>query len=75
MTASTYRRWHISYDPPPILYRGADWQATHPDFDASYEGPEDGWVYDARMRVTAGSLVDLIAEIDEAEDELQATTL
>lgn len=41
----------------------------HPDFDASYEGPEDGWVYDARMHITAGSLDELKAEIDAALKE------
>lgn len=71
MTASTYRGWRVSYDPLPIPYRGADWQATHPDFDASYEGSEDGWIYDARMYVTAGSLDELKAEIDVAEAELE----
>lgn len=32
------------YDPPPIPMRGFDWSATTDNYDASYEGPEDGWV-------------------------------
>ena len=35
--ADTYRGWNLSFE---YGYH----TATHPDFDASYEGPEDGWV-------------------------------
>ena len=34
---NTYRGWHIG-----PAYHG--WEASSPNFDASYEGPEDGWV-------------------------------
>lgn len=36
--------WTISYDPPPIPVRNCDWHFTHEDYDASYEGEEDGYV-------------------------------
>lgn len=51
----TYRGWNVSFDPPPIPYRGADWQATHPDYD----GPEDN------RQVMAGSRKAIQIEIDE----------
>lgn len=35
--------WTVRYDPPPIPARNCDWQFTHADFDASYEGVENGW--------------------------------
>lgn len=37
-------KWTIHYDPPPIPVRNCDWHFTHEDYDASYEGEEDGWV-------------------------------
>lgn len=58
MTTSTYRGWTVSYDPPPIPYRGADWRAVHPDSDGE-------------LHVVAGSWVELIAEINAAEAELE----
>ena len=42
------------------------WTATHDDFDASYEGPEDGWVGNGLTcfaRTHDGLLVE-IAEIE-----------
>lgn len=39
-----YGPWTISYDPPPIPIRTMDWHFAHRDYDASYEGEEDGWV-------------------------------
>jgi hypothetical protein len=65
-----YRGWQISFDMPPIPYRGADWQAVHPDYDASYEGHEDGWVSNG-LSVTAGTYQDLLIEIDCAQDDLE----
>lgn len=35
MTASTYRGWTVSYDPPPIPYRGADWRACSSKHETS----------------------------------------
>lgn len=36
--------WTIFYDPPPIPTRSMDWGFAHDDFDASWEGEEDGYV-------------------------------
>lgn len=66
--ARTYRGWSIHYDPPPIPWRGADWRATHPDYDASYEGEEDGWVSNGKS-VAAPTREALIVEIDAWEEE------
>ena len=59
-----YRGWSIDFDMKPIPHRGADWTATHPDYDASYEGPEDGWV-GSHPVLTAATEKELWAEIDE----------
>jgi len=59
-----YRGWTVDFDMKPIPYRGADWTATHPDYDASYEGPEDGWV-GSHPVLTAATEKELWAEIDE----------
>ena len=59
-----YRGWTVDFDMKPIPYRGADWTATHPDYDASYEGPEDGWV-GSHTVLTAATEEELWAEIDE----------
>lgn len=61
-----YRGWTVDFDMKPIPYRGADWTATHPDYDASYEGPEDGWV-GSHPVLTAATEKELWAEIDEWE--------
>lgn len=63
MARNTYRGWTISYDPPPIPTREFDWCATGPNYDASYEGAEDGWV-DNGEKVNAATREALIAEID-----------
>jgi hypothetical protein len=56
--------------PPERMYRGWEitWDyghftATGPDYDASWEGEEDGWV-DNGHRVSARTRDDLIAEVD-----------
>jgi hypothetical protein len=59
----TYRGWTISYDPPPIPIRYFDWIAQGPNFDASYEGEEDGWVGNGEQ-VHASTRGELIEEID-----------
>jgi hypothetical protein len=67
----THRGWTINYDHPPIPCRDFDWSATSPDYDCSYEGPEDGWF-------TSGSIVhgrtrdDVVAEIDASIAEQQS---
>lgn len=55
----TYRGWDI--------WRGRwpepEWSATSPNYDASYEGPEDGWVATGGS-VNAETREDLVEEID-----------
>jgi hypothetical protein len=58
-----YRDWQIYYQPTPLPIRHMDWNATSPDYDASYEGPEDGWVTSGK-HLTAESLEELKKEID-----------
>lgn len=67
----THRGWKIDFDAKPIPCRSFDWTATHPDYDASYEGPEDGWVSNG-LSVSAGSYKELLAEIDCAQDDWEA---
>lgn len=69
--ADTYRGWTISYDPPPIPIRDFDWRATGPNYDASYEGAEDGWV-DNGEKASATTRGALIAEIDAWFEEHSA---
>ena len=52
----TYRGWLLSFE---YGYH----TATHPDFDASYEGPEDGWV-GSHPTLQGRTPEDLRAEID-----------
>lgn len=54
----TYRGWRIDHDPPPIGYRGADWQFVHPDYDL--DDPRHGH---------AASLEAACAEIDNYETD------
>jgi hypothetical protein len=58
-----YRGWTIHYDPPPIPIRNFDWQAYGPNYDASYEGEEDGYVSNGED-ACAPSRDKLIEEID-----------
>jgi hypothetical protein len=53
----TYRGWTISWD------YGQYW-AVSPDYDASYEGEEDGWV-DNGQRVSGRTIDEVYAEVDE----------
>ena len=62
----------------PTAYRGWDiyqgrwpepaWSATGPNYDASYEGPEDGWVATGG-HVSANTREELIREIDNYIEE------
>lgn len=58
---NTYRGWHISFS--------YGWCAVHPDFDASYEGDEDGWVGNGLSISNCQSKAALLDEIDEKQDE------
>ena len=63
MPADQHRGWAISFDYPPIPCRDFDWSATSPDYDASYEGEEDGWVSSGTV-LHGRTRADVIAEID-----------
>lgn len=54
--ADKYREWVIGFDY-------GWWNATGPDYDASWEGEEEGWI-DNGHHVTARTRPDLIDEID-----------
>ena len=58
MTSITYRGWTIT---PHEFFPGFD--AIGPDYDASWEGEEDGWV-DNGHRVWGKDLEDVKNEID-----------
>jgi hypothetical protein len=58
----TYRGWKIGKN-----FVG-QFEATHPDYDASYEGPEDGWVSNGLM-TTASTMEGLRAEVDAICEE------
>jgi len=57
----TYRGWSISFEY-------GYFNATGPNYDASYEGPEDGWVSNGES-VTARTREGLIEEIDAYIEE------
>lgn len=56
-----YGQWSLVWDY-------GQWWATHADYDASYEGPEDGWV-DNGLRTSARTLITLRQEIDAINEE------
>ncbi len=60
----THRGWTIS------LNYINEWDATGPNYDASYEGPEDGWVSNGQS-VSSATLEGVRDEIDAwiAENE------
>jgi len=69
--ADTYRGWTLSFDPPPIPIRDFDWSATGPNFDASWEGEEDGWVGNGEQ-VFARTRIGVIEEINAWFEEQSA---
>lgn len=64
VTPTEYRGWTINWDY-------GQYSATGPNYDASYEGPEDGWV-DNGERVFARTIDDLKAEVDAWFEERAA---
>ncbi len=62
--SSKYRGFTIEHEFPPIPIRAMDWSATSDDFDASWEGPEDGWKTDGTV-LYAATRDELISMIDE----------
>ena len=65
MTDKTYRGWSISFE--------YGWCATHPDYDASWEGEEDGWVDNGLRIGGCQTREDLIEESDALQDEWEET--
>ena len=59
----SYKGWSISYDHPPIPYRGADWSATSPDYDVDCD--QDGFFRCAGDIVHAATYEELLVEIEE----------
>lgn len=61
MTTITFGPWRIERSEwlP-------EWEATHRDYDASYEGGEDGWVSNG-LHTSAKTIPDLLDEIEELE--------
>ena len=59
--AKEYRGWSVAWD-----YGACS--ATGPNYDASWEGEEDGWV-DNGERVSARTLPDLYIEVDAYFEE------
>ena len=53
-----YREWDISLEPDNWYH------ATSPNYDASYEGEEDGWI-DNGEKCSGKTLPELYAEIDD----------
>lgn len=56
-----YGQWSLAFEY-------GQWWATHDNYDASYEGPEDGWV-DNGLRISARTLITLRQEIDAINEE------
>jgi hypothetical protein len=67
LTPNSYRGWTISFEYGEFVGVG-------PNYDASYEGPEDGWV-DNGERCFGLTLENLHAEIDAYIDETQTDSL
>jgi hypothetical protein len=63
-----YGPWTIHYDPPPIPDRRFDWHFTHEDYDASWEGEEDGYS-DNGLAGSAESVEACKREIHWIEDD------
>lgn len=53
-----YRDFHIVYSPPPIPYRGSDWQYWHDDYDGAPDAHDNRYGHCA-------SEAECHAEIDE----------
>lgn len=64
-TPPTYKGWKVTGDG---RYPEPRFSAYHPEYDAEYAGPEDGWV-DNGLKACAESLSELFEEIDFIEEE------
>jgi hypothetical protein len=61
--------WTITYAPAPIPARNCDWQFSHRDFDASWEGEDDGWVVTNGLSGCGSSVEDCKAQIRDIEED------
>lgn len=59
--ATFYRGWAVTIVPSGFL-------AISPDYEATYEGPEDGWVSNG-LSAEAPTLKELHAEVDAIIEE------
>lgn len=68
----SYRGWSLSYDYPPIPYRGADWSACSPDYDVDCD--QDGFFVCGGTQLHAATYEAICAEIDQhiADEEFIA---
>lgn len=57
VTPEKYRGWKVTWDY-------GQFTAVSPDYDVSYEGPENGWV-DNGLRTSAPTFEALCIEVDE----------
>lgn len=63
-TGDRYRGFSIRNECPPIPSRCHDWVAVSDNYDASWEGPEDGWKTSGAV-FYGSSRQELIGQIDE----------
>jgi hypothetical protein len=61
-----FGKWTIYFDPPPIPVRTCDWHFVHDDYDASWEGEEDGYVSNG-LSGSGASIDDCKAQIADME--------
>lgn len=58
------------YDPPPVPFRHSDWVAITDNYDADWQGEEDGYVSHSPIghgATEAEALADLMEQIDDAD--------
>lgn len=65
--AEIYRGWSI-YPSGLVMFKGCEFTGTSPDYDASYEGPEDGWRISGSY-LLAETVDELKKKIDEFIEE------
>lgn len=66
----TYKGWSISFDMPPIPFRGMDWSATSPDYDCDCD--QDGFSKCSGEIVHAATYEDLLVEIEDCIAVMEA---
>lgn len=63
MQNTTYRGYHIRFDPPPIPTRDCDWQWHHDDFDGAPDGNDHRCGASASLEAAKADIDD---QIDDA---------